>query len=318
MRRVFVLSLLVMVASVFMAASVLAEKRLDVMVMSNGYPSGPHYNLNIHGKDAETFSCDKTNQGNSVFISEYDTSTIEYVSNQKASFLTELTVLDACAEAFDGNPVRVQLPYEREGYYIFARLRGKPQNSQNPGDPSSIILTPNPVLKVCNDTDPANPDFPDYTECDGSLLTLGMVTNEGMYKIATTGFYRFDASNESKGKGKGKGNGKATDITGLFQWTGYVCNGSLDTSGPEGVPDGVIDKYDVPILDYVDYDTNQDSEISDTELDTWLAAQELCTFHNEDYIWDIAELVIQSQEVKNDGAKLLKIRWYPIKTTEFN
>ena len=145
MRRVLVLSSLVIFASVFMAASVLAEKRLDVMVMSNGYPSGPHYNLNIHGKDAETFSCDITDAGRSVFISEYGTSTIEYVSNKKASFLTELKVLDACAEAFDDDPVRVQLPYETEGYYIFARLRGKPQNSKNAGDPSSIILTPNPV-----------------------------------------------------------------------------------------------------------------------------------------------------------------------------
>ena len=96
MRRVLALSSLVMIASVFMAAPVLAEKRLDVMLMSNGYPSGPHYNLNIHGKDTATFSCDITHAGSSVFISEYGRSTIEYVWNKKASFVTELTVLDAC------------------------------------------------------------------------------------------------------------------------------------------------------------------------------------------------------------------------------
>jgi len=308
MKRLIKLSSPILVAMLFLGGSALAGKRLDVMVMSNGYPSGPHYNLNIHGKDTATFSCNLSNAGSSVFISEYGTSTIEYVSNKRA-FITELTVLDACAEAFDDDPVRVQLPYETEGYYVFARLRGKPQNShQTPGDPSHVILIPNPVLKVCNEQ--GDPDFPYYTECpdpDGSLLTLGLVTTEGVYKTESTGFYRFDASNESKGKGKGKGNGKATDITGLFQWTGYVCNASLDTSGPEGVPDGVIDGYDVPDT----YDT----------LDAWLADQvalESCTFYPNTYIWDIADLVVQSQEVDNDGAKLLKIRWYPVKTTDFN
>jgi hypothetical protein len=318
MKRLIRLSLPILVAMLFLGGSALAGKRLDVMVMSNGYPSGPHYNLNIHGKDTATFSCNLSDAGSSVFISEYGTSTIEYVSNKRA-FITELTVLDACAEAFDGNPVRVQLPYETEGYYVFARLRGKPQNShQTPGDPSHVILIPNPVLKVCNDQ--GDPDFPYYTECpdpDGSLLTLGLVTTEGVYKTESTGFYRFDATNESKGKGKGKGNGKATDITGLFQWTGYVCNASLDTSGPEGVPDGVIDGYDVPLS----YDSNTDGTISQDELNAWLEDQEeagFCTFRNEAYIWDIADLVVQSQEVDNDGAKLLKIRWYPVKTTDFN
>jgi hypothetical protein len=316
MKRLIKLSSPILIAMLFLGGSALAGKRLDVMVMSNGYPSGPHYNLNIHGKDTETFSCDITDPGSSVFISEYGTSTIEYVSNKKASFLTELRVLDACAEAFDDDPVRVQLPYETEGYYVFARLRAKPQNSKTLGDPSSIILTPNPVLKVCNDTDPENPDFPYYTECDGSLLTLGLVTTEGVYKTTQTGFYRFDATSESKGKGKGKGNAKATDITGLFKWTGYVCQGILDTSGPEGVPDGVIDEYDVPDT----YDTDGSPGISQDELKTWLADQAasgLCTSYEDAYIWEIADLVIQSQEVVNDGAKLLKIRWYPVKTTEF-
>ena len=83
--------------------------------------------------------------GNSVFVADYGQSTIQYISNKKAS-LTGLTVLDACAEAFDDNPVQVQLPYDE--YYVFARLHGTPKNKH--GGQSSVILTPNPVLQVCN------------------------------------------------------------------------------------------------------------------------------------------------------------------------
>jgi hypothetical protein len=42
----------------------------DVIAKSNGYPSGPHFNLNIHGKKAG-YTCDPTPGGNSVFILEY-------------------------------------------------------------------------------------------------------------------------------------------------------------------------------------------------------------------------------------------------------
>lgn len=315
MEKIFKFIFIALVAILYLGSFAYAGKRLDIMVMSNGYPSGAHYNLNIHGKDAETYTCETTADGNSVFISEYGTSTIEYVWNRKATDVTELTVLDACGDAFDGDAARVQLPYEAEGYYVFARLRGKPNNSQaTPGDPSGIILRPNPVLKVCNDTDPVNPDFPDYTECtEGSLLTLGLVTTQGVYKIQESGFYRFDPSSDEKGKGKAK----AQDITGLFIWTGYVFQAALDTSGPDGVPDGVINEYDVPS----DYDTDGTVGISPEELAAWIADQVTAgtaEYHENEYIWDIADLVIQEQDIVNDGAKLLKIRWYPVSTTTFN
>jgi len=52
----------------------MAAKPLPVIAISNGYPSGPHDNLNIHGKS--DYACDAEEGGNSVFISEYGDSTI--------------------------------------------------------------------------------------------------------------------------------------------------------------------------------------------------------------------------------------------------
>ncbi len=283
----------------------------DVIAMSNGFPSGVHFNLNIHGKKAD-YNCDPSPGGNSVFILEYGISTIQYVSNKKSS-VTELKAVDRCAEAFDNDPAKVQLPKEEQGYYVFARVRAKPQNGTGNDEPSSILLVPDPVLEVCNDTDPENPDFPDFTECpNDELLALGLVTNQGVYDLTEQGFERFDDTSDSKGKGKAK----ALDITGLFLWTGYVCDVSLDTNG-----DGVINELDVPLeYDLAANGGNDSGVIDPAELQNWLADQELagnCTFYENEWVFNVADLVVQDQEVTNDGVKLLKIRFYPVSTTEF-
>jgi len=316
MKRLVYLNLLFVLVILFMAGSAMAQPRIDFLSIGNGYPVGPHFNLNIHGmskKDPTTFSCQSSDGGGSVFIAEYGSSTIEYVWNKKATSVTELTVLDPCGEVFDGSPARVQIPYEAEGYYLFARLRGKPQNGrQTPSGsgPSHVVVTPYPVLKVCNDAE--DPDFPSYTDCpDGSdttLMVLGMVTTQGVYTITQEGFHRFDGVQESKGKGNG--NAKATNLTGMLEWTGYICQGTLDTNG-----DGVLNEEDVP-ADYGDangvIDSNEFSSWLQTQLDSGMC--ELKTA----WIWDLAELVVQTQEYDNDGGKLLKLRWYPVETTKFS
>jgi hypothetical protein len=291
---------------VFGASVSMAGKPQDVIEKSNGYPSGAHFNLNLHGKDVDTFTCDKTPGGNSVFISEYGASTVQYISNKKSS-VQELITLDPCVESFDNDPAKVMLPHEEQGYYVFARLRGKPNNGSNNGDPSSVLLYPNDILELCND-DPTNPDpdFPDYTNC---LLPLGLLTIRDVYDATPEGFVRFDPI-ETKGKGKGK----AIDITRLFMWSGWVIDSSLDTSGPDAVPDGVIDEYDVP----EDYDF--DADIDSDDLQLWLQEQAifgLATYYDNEWVLNIAHLVVTEQDIFNDGAKLLKIRFYPVATTEF-
>ncbi len=274
---------------------VLAAKPQAVILASNGFPSGEHFNLNIHGKDPATFSPDLTvTGGNSVFVNLFGDSTLT-VRSAKLGTLTELTALDPYAEAFDNDPALVQLPYEAQGYYVFAKILAKPNNGSN-SEPSSIILTPNTVPSVANYTeDPLNPE---------QLLLLGLVTTNGVYEMTSAGFQRFQS-----GATTGKGKSAAQDITGLFLWTGWVCDASLDTNG-----DGIIDINDVPA------DQNADGIIDQADFDLWLAAQAaagLATFYDNEWIFNIADVVEQDTTVTNDGAKLLQVRYYPVDTTEF-
>lgn len=289
----------------------------DVIARSNGFPSGEHFNLNIHGKNADYIG-DPTPGGNSVFILEYGNSTVEYVTNKKAS-LAELYVLDPLAEAFDGDPARVQLPYEAEGYHVFGRILAKPNNG-NIEPVSSIILYPNQVVAAYNDTDPANPDFPNYTGDEDPLLALGLIVGPNLYVAEEETYVRFDP-----GATGGKGRSRATNITDLFTYTGWVVDARLDTNGPEGIPDGVIDIYDVPVADYdgdlltePNRDYNNDGFVNEADVEAWLTDNPtMAWYYENEWILNIADLVITEQGLVNDGTKLLQIRFYPVDTTVF-
>ena len=325
MKRILItaVSLVAVVSLVFGASVTMAAKPQssgsgkDVIALSNGFPSGSHFNLNIHGKKA-SFTGDSTPGGHSVFILEYGESTIQYVSNKKAS-VTELTVLDPLAEAFDGDPAKVQLPSEQEGYYVFGRILAKPNNGQDDAV-SSIILYPNEVVEACNDTDPANPDFPDYTECpDDPLLALGLIVGSNLYTAEPEGYVRFDPEVT-----KGKGKSKATDITRLFTYTGWVVDARLDLN-----EDGVIGIDDVPLGDYdgnlatdPNHDYNNDGVEDEADVEAWLTDMSLLDppmawYFAEEWILNIADLVVTEQGLVNDGTKLLQVRFYPVDTTEF-
>ena len=304
----------------------------EVIENSNGFPSGAHFNLNIHGKDWET--CQATcDGGGSLFIPEYGDATIQYVTNKKSK-VGNLTVLDCCA-GFDGpnDVAKVQLPYEPEGYYVFGRIHGKPGHGAS-GNASSIILYPNVVVQACYD-DPANPDpwFGNWTSCDDALLALGLIVGPNLYVAEPEAYVRFDP-----GATKGKGKSKATDITRLFTYTGWVVDERLDThSGTDPAscaldPDGAITICDVPVADYdgdgtsdPDRDYNNDGAEDNLDIEAWLSDQAALDppmawyFAPEDNMWilNIADLVVTEQGLVNDGTKLLQIRFYPVATTEF-
>jgi len=321
MKRIIIvtISVLALVALIAGVSPAMAAKPPQVIPVSNGFPSGMHFNLNIHGKDPTTFATpgpppyDPATYGNSIFIPEYTEDygpiTIQCVSNKSGG--TEFVVTDPYAMpskyasgaptgfAYADDLAQFNLPYKIQtdagvinanGYYVYGRILGKPNNSKTDGDPSSIIVTPNPMIQY---------------DTDGAELPLGLITTQGSYRLAEQGFIRFDDTPSLNGKGKSV----AKDITDMFLWTGWVYDGSLDING-----DGVIDVNDVPA------DQDGDGDIDEADFLLWREAMEaagLARYYEDWWVFDIAELVIQSWGIENDGTKLLQIRFYPVATTTF-
>jgi hypothetical protein len=324
MKRALVIVIATLVTLVIFASIALAAKPLDVIYHSNGFPSGQHFNLNLHGKDPATYTGSPS--GQSVVIGLSGNSTIEYLSNKKNKNATELVVLDPLTEAFDDDAAQVYLPYnivdqsdnvtkQAEGYFVFGRSLGKPNNGSN-GDPSTILTYPNFVVASDNHTDNTTYGWPFDPDVD--MIDLGMITSQGnMYKSTPEGYVKFerfdpDISSDPNQKGKGNKTGKSmgTEITGLFWWSGYVSdNATLDLNG-----NGYFDVGDIPA------DQDGDLDIDEDDLLLWLAYLESigeAIFYEPIWIFDIADMVISGQTFVNDGTKNFQIRFYPVVTTEF-
>jgi hypothetical protein len=338
MKGTLAVSLLVIAVLALMVGPAMAGKPLQVIERSNGFPSGMHFNLNIHGKDWEACQAvpdvvlpgEDDVWGNSIFIPETGTATIQYVSNKKSS-VYELTVLDPCA-GFDGknDVAKVQLPYKVQvegvptaagGYYVFGRILGTPNNGPN-DSPSTILIYPTFVVQACDWSGIEESEFGSLRDCLlAGDLALGLITTQGnLYGASEEEFVRFPNPEPEKGKGKSKGK----EITQLFMWSGYVTdNVNLDQSGPEGVPDGYLDEWDVPMewdLGADPYNGNENGVIDEFELTNWLeylVSVGDVIYYEDEWIFDIADLVIAGQTIINEGTKLFQIRFYPVETTYF-
>ena len=316
--------LVVPILLVVLVAPALAAKPIDVQYQSNGFPSGQHFNLNLHGENPSTYT--GTPNGNAVIVALNGSSTIEYLSNKRNTNDTELVVLDSLAENFgpDYDPAQVYLPYNivdesdyttkpAGGYYVYGRILGTPNNGSNDA-PSKIILTQNFIVDAANSANETTDGWPFGFDPDEDLLGLGVVTTNGnLYIPSVNGtFERFDPPTDTyeKGNGNKQGKSKAVDISDLFKWTGYVSdNLSLDLNG-----NGYLDVGDVPS------DQNGDTIIDETDLGLWLDNLVLigeAVKYEGAWIFDIADMVISGQTVLNDGAKNFQLRFYPVATTVF-
>lgn len=317
------------------ASTVSAGKPAEVVEWSNGFPSGPHFNLNIHGKNPD-YACDSETGGGSVFVPEYGDSEIQIIQNKKSS-ITELTVHDNCA--FDDGVAKVQLPTGR--YQVYARILAKPKKN---GEAREVSFYPK-LVEACNDITnyDLNPDgtvdlsdlllvdingdgvvdesddhdlngdgvvdpldvevwtstFGNMIDCtDSTLVGLGIVTG--------TDAFTKDGQPLERTKGKSK----AVKITDMLMYSGIVFETSLDIDG-----DGDLDYDDFIATDIMDHDLNIDGVVDNADFEEWINTLEesgAVIDYRTDPIWvfDLADLVVYGWDYQNNGSKLVQIRFY--------
>jgi len=124
----------------------------------------------------------------------------------------------------------------------------------------------------------------DALSCDdATLVGLGLVSDEGVFDLEDGELVRFgdDDNVNEKGKGNKKGKSNAINMTGLFQWTGSVCDAALldgdgdnkftfadfDLVNQTGhlMPDGNITSVDLDYLNNTLGFVIDDSTITDAE-----------------------------------------------------
>lgn len=241
----------------------------DFTEWSNGFPSGEHFNLNIHGKKLDYgLTCDNSaSGGNSVFVPEYGNASIQIIQNKKST-IENLTVLDPCSFNPD-DPAKVLLP--KGEYQVYVRILAKPGKVKN-GEKRNVTFYPN-LIEACNDTT-NDPEFGNYTNCS---LGLGIITGDGAFVMKNQTLERIVPV------GKQPKKNRAVDITEMFTWTGCACNESYNSS-----------IYPNPADDTIN-----------------------CTCYENEWIFNIADLVVYGWDYENKGAKLVQVRFYPIGATKF-
>ena len=212
----------------------MAGKPKDVIINSTGYSSGPHFNLNVHGKDPSIFLYEEVLSGiKSVFTDEYGESTTQYFTNKKSN-IAGLMAQELCAGCFNDPPndppAKIFVTYEREDLYIFSKLRAISGNEQNDSNPDSIRFHPNLLGNARNDADPARPDSPFAIKPPDAQRLLTLESSNIPYVHNTT-FEESVIYDLATAAGK---KNKPSNLTRLFKWlSSFFAASSLDSNEDE-------------------------------------------------------------------------------------
>ena len=332
--------LIVVLASTALIAAVEAHAAKPVdssgLPFGNGFPSGAHFNLNLSAK-ADHFTCPEPSfdeLGNQEFgkviffprVQGEDPITVLMESGTKgpkgAPDTETLEVTDWCTESFpdfgqaSGDSAVLRLPYNANGYAVYGTLGGKPLED---GEPTVSI---SPDLFYVED------------EAGNDLVLLGLVDSSGTATFGSDGtiLYRTDPGGSTKGKGVRK----ATDLTGLFEYSGEICYVQSDPSAycydesgsytcttrdlccVDDNSDGVYEACDLLANVAVLVDDGMGGTLlacpSDPTVDPYLpiAVSAACQSYENEFVFNIADFVGYLWNIDSTGAYLIRIRFYPI------
>lgn len=340
--------------SVSAAKGGIPGKSKDVQMNSNGLPSGPHINLNIHGRDLGWNGCqdvegpptsDDNDLGNNVNAPIDGTGNILFVSNQKSTN-SNMTVWDNCTENVnnsDTDPAKVQIPPNEDGWYVYWRMHAGNNNNQELAD---VTFSPNlNLLAMCNDNSTNNIiNFSEFNDCqdmnDDLIMPIAQVHSDGIFSSDGEQIKKWDQV------GKGKNRQLAADVTDLFMWSGNVCNANLDFTGDSsisladfdvtnstgGMPDGVVNATDfdalindnlisgdftdgADIMIQIDADNSEAIEDGDEFTSLLELINECLVFEDPIWIFNAADIVEYGLEYDNNGSKLTQLRFYNASAT---
>jgi hypothetical protein len=329
MKKVSFNILIIISILAFIITPALATKPGET-VNPNGFPSGPHYNLNIHGKKAD-FTCPE--QKYYLEVTECGCGL-----HQIGDFVEECDPLDTCVPTdipIYGNSIFV--PEHGQGIEIYmqsGKLNGKgkkadalPLDELWAIDPCAVFDGDGAIIQLPSGeydvyaralaTPTGEPNmtvtpelFAAEDENGNDLVYIGLVDENGYFIDNTETFTRY------------KGKPEAVRITDLFKWTGEVC---YFGEAPEGYTGEVTTYccYDSDSDGDYDYwclegngiagyqedectgDTTGFEEGQCTEVDTY------CNSYEAEWVFNIADFVTYLWNANNDGLKLLQVRFYP-------
>lgn len=330
--------------------------------IGNGYPSGPHFNLNIHGKNdsfqcpdptyffqvdsdgdlsddivvgdlvkdcPDGYVCSLTNVqyfGNVINLPRDGSDVQIYVESgrkgpKSSPDASSLEVTDWCTKPFDEDAASFRLPANADGYAVYSRVTGKPVDNQF----FEVFGRDLTVVEVeCQAGD---------TECPASgtydLLLLGVVNEDGAFTKVGNGDGNFERVDSTDGRG-GKGVKDATDITGMFEFSGQVCYVYADDPACADSACAAAD-YCCPIDEAtsayngacqlketetfwnIDLQTYDCSVQDDNPVGTlWIDQTFYCHEYTDHWIFNIADFVEVLFDVRNNDTYNIKLRFYPL------
>ncbi|SCZ65959.1 hypothetical protein [Thiohalomonas denitrificans] len=331
MKKIYKTAALAALAAAALSFSAYAAKPVDSsgVPFGNGYPSGPHFNLNILAKNAD-FTCPEASYdelgeqvyGNVIYIPREqgsDPISILMESGSKgpkgATDTAELQVTDWCTESFpnatndQGDGASLRLPANSNGYAVYARVTGKPSED---GSTSASMSS---ELSYVED------------ESGNDLVMLGMVDKDGVSTFSSDG----ETLTRTSDDGKGKGVKKATDISGLFEWSGEVCYVQADTDAYclddagsnvcttletcciDSDGDGAYDRCDLASdVGVVGADGTLQCPVADASGELYTSVAATCRVYENEWVFNIADFVGLLSTLENNGAYNIKLRFYPL------